>query len=175
MQLIETVTVGSGGAASITFSAIAADWTDLYIVTSFRTGSRTSGNGGFVYEVLFNGVSANRSSRNLRGSGSSVSSITATEIWLHGGASDDTANTFGNSSIYIPNYTSSSAKSASIDAVNETNGTTAYQLIGAGLWNQTDAITSITLKGLFGDSLVEHSSASLYGILAGSDGITTVS
>jgi hypothetical protein len=175
MELIETVTVGSGGQASITFASIAADWTDLTIVASLRQNSRTAGNGGFVYKMTFNGSTSSYSSRILRGSGSSVTSYSDTSIIFFGTASDTTSNTFGSASLYVPNYASSNSKSVSLDSVQENNATTAYSGIAAGLWSNASAVTSIKLEGLFGDTLAQHSTASLYGIASGSDGTTTVS
>jgi hypothetical protein len=164
-QLIETVTVGSGGAASITFASIAADWTDLTIVASLRQNSRSAGNGGFVYKMTFNGTNSSCSSRILRGSGSSVTSYSDTSIIFFGTASDDSSNTFGSASLYVPNYASSNFKSVSLDSVQENNGTTAHSGIVAGLWSDTSPVTSIKLEGLFADSLVQYSTASLYGIV----------
>jgi hypothetical protein len=79
--------------------------------------------------------------------------------------SSTTANTFGSSQIYISNYSGSTAKTVSVDAVNENNATAAYQTILAGVWNDTDPITSAKII-ISTDSLVEHSSASLYKITA---------
>ena len=171
MQHIETVTVGSGGAASITFSAIAADWTDLYIVVSARGEFASDYD---VFDVYPNGSSANDTFRVLRGNGSSASSETDAFIRVRYSANNATANTFGNASIYIPNYRASAAKSFSIDAVTENNTTQAFQEITAGLWNVTDPITSITLQSILGE-FAQYSSASLFGITAGSDGIVAVS
>ena len=172
MQHIETVTVGSGGAASITFSAIAADWTDLLL----RLSLRAEASGTNVGAIQFNGSSSNFSMRLLQGDGSSTSSAaySANYAGIFGG-STMTANTFGNTDIYIPNYRSSVAKSYSVDAVTENNATLAYQNIQAGLWNSTDPITSISIAFLSGGDWAEFSSASLYGITAGSDGIVAVS
>jgi hypothetical protein len=170
MQHIETVTVGSGGAASITFSAIPADYTDLVVVLSMRSSGAFTG-GGFT--IRFNGTNTGYSQRRLRGDGSSVASDTSTDaLWLNG--SNATANTFSNVSIYIPNYRSSVAKSYSNDGVAENNATLGFGAIVAGLWTGTDPITSITVTPESG-SFLEHTSASLYGITAGSDGIVAVS
>ena len=112
--------------------------------------------------------------RRLYGSGSGVGSEsnTTTDVTLPTGA--NTANTFSNASIYFPNYASSNFKSISVDSVDENNGTAAYQWIDAGLWSVTSAITSVTLTSQT-STLAEFSSASLYGITAGSDGIVAVS
>jgi hypothetical protein len=74
-----------------------------------------------------------------------------------------TANTFSNGAVYIPNYAGSAHKSVSWDYVTENNSTTADQMILAGVWADTAAITSITLalpSGVF----TQHSTASLYTI-----------
>ena len=82
-----------------------------------------------------------------------------------------TSNTFGNTSVYIPNYAGSTNKSVSSDAVTENNATTASQQILASIWNNTSAITSIFVSDT-GSNLVQNSTASLYGILRGSGGAT---
>ena len=128
MTVIEHIEVGSGGAASITFSAIAADWTDLVILFSGRGAS------GSDFEIKFNGSSLNSSDRRLYGSGSgafSSSDVSSPDAIFIGDISDlnDTANTFANSQIYIPNYAAAQAKSVSIDTVSEHNGTQAFQHI----------------------------------------------
>jgi len=171
MTVIEHIEVGSGGQASITFSAIPADFTDLYIVVSARGEFASDYD---VFDIYPNGSSTNDTFRVLRGNGSSATSETDAFIRVRYSANNATANTFGNASIYIPNYRASAAKSFSIDAVTENNATQAFQEITAGLWNVTDAITSITLQSILGE-FAEYSSATLYGITAGSDGTTTVS
>jgi hypothetical protein len=171
MQLIEQVVVGSGGAASIEFTAISGDYTDLVVLVSGR-GTSNEGVGGAVYNVRFNGSSVNYSGRRLAGNGSSA--FSSADFFLPMSANDYTANTFGNSQIYIPNYRSAVAKSWSGDSVGENNASNALQYIVAGLWNDTSAIISIQLIPNIGN-FAQHSSASLYGITAGSDGIVAVS
>jgi hypothetical protein len=155
MQLVSTVTVGAGGAASIEFTSIPQTGTDLVLKASLRN-SVNNGNGNIAFNT---GGTYTR--RRLVGTGSSVSSDTLTPDF-NVSTSVSTANTFGNVAIYIPNYTGSTAKSYSVDSVNENNATLANQLIVAGLWDQTSAITSITLTPLGGGTLTEGSTASLY-------------
>ena len=160
MQLIAKQTVGSGGAASVTFSNIPQTYTDLKVVTSFR------GTTAQVYEITalrFNGLNANLSSRTLEGSGSAASSLNNGYIYLGSGdGASATANTFGSIEAYIPNYTSSNQKSVSIDAVGENNATTIYMQLTAGLWANTAAITSIEIVPT--GNFVEFSTFYLYGI-----------
>jgi hypothetical protein len=156
-EAIATVTVGSGGASSIDFTSIPATYTDLLINFSIRN------TGDFnTVGLLLNGVSTNQTARRVIGSGSTVTSSTYTEI--QNTPSTATANTFGSGYLYIPNYTSSNNKSISIDAVSENNATLAYATLEAWLWSNTSVITSIAFSGLFGGSIAQYSTATLYGI-----------
>jgi hypothetical protein len=171
MQLIAHQELTSA-AASITFSSIPATFTDLKLVLSLRSNVS-----GLNRNILINpnGSSANGTSRILLGDGSGVGSGTNTRITgrdLPGNTA--TSNTFGNAEFYIPNYTSNVAKSISADTVMENNATTVVMSISANLWNVTDAITSLVILAEAGD-LMQYSSATLYGILAGSSGGVTVS
>jgi len=157
--LIQSVTVGSGGAASIEFGSIPQTYTDLVLLCSLDQS-----NSSVVADIRFNGLSTDLSSRLLLGNGSTASSITSTALRSYGtNPSDFTASIFSNMTIYIPNYSGSTNKSVSIDAVTENNGTTGFCSFTAGLWNQTSAITQIALIAN-GGNVVQHSSVSLYGI-----------
>jgi hypothetical protein len=76
-----------------------------------------------------------------------------------------TANTFASTEIYIPNYTSTTSKSVSIDGVTENNATTSYQTFTAGLSTLSTAITSVSF-GLGAGNFVQYSTFSLYGLAA---------
>lgn len=172
MQVIEHIEVGSGGAGSIVFSSIPADYDDLYLVVSGRSTSTAAA--WSDSELRPNGATTNLSFRYLLGAGSgSGSSDTRTvwQFWANGDVS--TSNTFSNVGFYLPNYTSSAYKSVSVDTTQETNATAALMAIGAGLWSSTAAITSLELHTT--GSWKQYSSATLYGITAGSDGVTSVS
>jgi len=161
---IATVTVGSGGAADITFSSIPATYTDLCILSSIRFDQ--SADNGLYFQ--FNGDTGNNYSRRyLAGDGSSASSGSSTAqargIGGIGARSTATASTFANSLCYIPNYTAAVNKSVSVDGVNENNATTADAMLWASLWSDTSAITSIKLYPNSGN-IVQYSTATLYGI-----------
>jgi hypothetical protein len=74
----------------------------------------------------------------------------------------NTASTFSNIEIYIPNYAGSTNKSFSIDAVGENNATAAYAGLVAGLWSTSSAITAISIAST--TLFAEFSTATLYGI-----------
>ena len=179
MQLIESYTVPSGGVSTITFMAVGdipADYTDLMLKISARSTSEINSTIKWAEIILKpNNSSAGLSARSLLGfSTSTVASNTDAITGGFANGNTTTANTFSSVEIYIPNYRSSVAKSWSIDSVTEHNGIECLRWISANLWTGTDPITSIVLDLNQGD-FVQYSSVSLFGILAGSDGIVAVS
>jgi hypothetical protein len=161
-QLIASNTVGSGGAATVTFSSIVGTYTDLVIKASVRTNRGDDAIDGLVLQ--FNGdTGANYTNRELFGSGSTAGSNTAVRVGLIDG-SLATSNTFSSTEIYIPNYAGSNNKSVSADSVTENNATAAYQTLDAFLWSNTSAITSILFKQSNGTAFVEYTTFYLYGI-----------
>ena len=170
--LISSVTVGAGGASSISFSSIPTTYTDLLVRVSARA---TSGGGWSDSTITFNGGTT-YSSRYLYGDSSAANSGSSASAIVTRGANGNstTANTFGNSDIYIPNYAGSNAKSVSIDDVTENNSgatNSAITHLEAGLSASTTAINSITLT-LGSGNYVQYSTAYLYGLTKGSGGAT---
>lgn len=167
MTLIETVTL-TGNAASISFSSIPQDATDLVLLTSLRSNAAS---GASPATIRFNGSSSNFTGRRLLGSGSGVTNDNLTN-GAFDGYQMDTSNTFGSTTCYIPNYTGSTYKSFSSDHVTEANQTTAYQALFANLWSNTAAITSLSIHPNGAENFVAGSTVSLYKILKGSGGAT---
>jgi hypothetical protein len=161
-KLIQTITVGSGGAASIDFSSIPATYTDLELVFSIRTNR--SGTTVDALGLKMNGVATNQTMRILYGDGSNAGSQTDTTINTAVPASTTTASVFGSGHFYIPNYASANFKSVSAESVNENNAALSYIYFVAGLWSQTTAINQLTLYSINSATILEFSSASLYGI-----------
>jgi len=157
----------SSSAASVTFSAIPNTYTDLVVKYSAR-----GDNGGIDYDgayLRFNGDSTSLySNTNLfvnnttiysnRGTGSTIEGLMDTN------GSTSTSNTFSNTEIYIPNYTSIVSKPTSRFGVVETNATTSYLGFQAGLYRNTTAITSLTLGVVYSSNFLAGSSFYLYGI-----------
>jgi hypothetical protein len=172
MKLIESKTLASA-AAQIEFTSIPQDGTDLVALVSTRLSFNNSGS---WYDMLvrFNGSTSNYSGRLLYGTGSGGFSLTETSIGIRTNATGTTADTFGNTSLYVPNYAGATNKSVSHDAVSENNATLSWQAIGAALWSDTSAITSMTFIPVSGN-LEAGSTISLYKITKGSDGLVTVS
>jgi hypothetical protein len=163
MTALATTTVGAGGAATIQFTDIPQTYTDLQIVVSGRSSHNNQGD----YLLLnFNGSASNVASRTLGafGTSSEFSGNEATLLINIMPADTATANTFGNNTIYIPNYTSSNIKSVSVEGGFENSSSTSWFLfMTAGLFSSTSPITSVTLDLLDGNFL-QNSTAYLYGI-----------
>ena len=165
MVKLSTVTVGSGGASTIDFTSIPQTYTDLKIVLSARSTTSDSTNPYKYATISFNGNTTSRISRWLAGSGSGVSGSNDTTIYTWVAGHNATTSVFGNAEINIPNYTSSTNKSVSVDTVIENNSTASYLNILSGLWSNTSAITQVTIT-LNTGSFVQYSTATLYGVKA---------
>ena len=163
MALIQAITVGSGGAASIEFTSIPQTYTDLVILTSLRTAQTGDNFDGI--RMTFNGVSTSRSARRLYGTGAGTGSDAPAYMFgSNASTNQNTSNIFGNGYCYIPNYTSANNKSSSMDAVNENNATTALTVMSSNLWSNTSAISSIQLVSENGQNFLQYSTAYLYGV-----------
>ena len=114
--LIASSTVGSGGAASIDFTSIPSTFTDLVVKVSSRS-SDASVVAGITVQFNSDTTSGNYTWKRLYGDGSSAPGSDSNFNFVLISAANNTANTFGNGEIYIPNYAGSSAKSISADSV----------------------------------------------------------
>ena len=174
MTLIQHIELGSNQ-ASITFNSIPQTFTDLLVKISARSTSSGGGTVDIRLNINGGGAGNNLTNRVLFGTGSSALSVsnTTAEAGFANNAAN-TASTFASNDIYFANYRSSAAKSYSLESAQETNAVGASQMILAGLWNSTSAITSISFSMLASD-LAAGTSATLYGITSGSSGGVTVS
>lgn len=165
-KLAET-TVGVGGTSAITFNNIPQNYTDLVVKLSGRSTQTTANDGSELVMQLNSNAGSNYSRRMVYGDGGAVGSSSATTTFVRVGFIDtngNTSNTFSNTEIYIPNYTSSNPKSISADSVVEGNvAQFMYATLIAGLWSVVTAISSITLY-VPSFNFVQHSTATLYGI-----------
>jgi hypothetical protein len=160
--LIASSTVGSGGASSIDFTSIPGTYTDLLLAYSLRTTYAADAGTAFV---SFNSSTTSFTGKALYGDGSAAFSYNSGR---HSGTipgATSTANTFSNTFLYIPNYTSSNNKSFSVDSVMENNATYSIQEFNGNLWSNSAAITSITLIVTGSPGVIaQYSTAYLYGI-----------
>jgi hypothetical protein len=164
VQIGSTVTVGSGGAASIDFSSIPATYTDLCLKISARSSRSAKTDTMFL---KFNGTSTTYPTQRLYTFGTTIGADTPSSTgFIIGGVTGATAtaSTFTNTEIYAPDYVGSAHKSIYVNAASEDNTATGnFLMLEAGVWQNTAAINQITLTCDVG-TFVQHSSASLYGI-----------
>ena len=161
---LASVTVGSGGSSTISFTNIPQNYKDLCLKISART---TNAYFRDSVDIKFNGALTSAGTlKTILAQGTTVVSENQTNLYVQiEGNTGTTANTFGSAEIYIPNYTSSNNKSLSTDAVTENNAAADNALyLNAGLWSNVTAISSILLSG--GGSFMQYSTATLYGIRA---------
>jgi hypothetical protein len=166
-SLINSITVGSGGASTIDFTSISSGFTDLCLKLSLRTANAAAYNSA---SVTFNGSSSGYSEINLYGNSTgtvSLSNSGAQIDYLWADAASATSSTFGNAEIYIPNYAGSTNKSVSFDISTENNATTTNaSFVGfmTALWSNTAAINRVTITAGSSSTFAQYSTAYLYGI-----------
>lgn len=158
-------TILTASQANVSFTGLGAyssDYTDLVV----RISGRTDRNATFDnLNIGFNNSTSNFSGKVLVGYGTSgYESGTATGLIGSINAATSTSNVFTSADTYIPNYSSSNYKSFSSDSTNENNDGFAVAFLGAGLWSDNAAITSIQLYPVYGANFVSGSTFYLYGI-----------
>ena len=165
-ESIQTVTVGSGGASSVSFTSIASTWTHLQV----RAVSKETYNTGSDVDNL-----------NIRFNSDSSASYIRHALWGTGALSYGegyTGQTLGAIAI-TPRNTSGSVYGGMILDILDYGNTNkrktlrcfnGVDLNGAGevrlshvLWNNTSAISSITFTG-DSSGFQQYSSFALYGI-----------
>ena len=165
-SLIQAQTLTSA-AATVTFTNIPQNFTDLVVKISTRSAAAGSGS-DFAMGMTINGVGTNRTFRRLEAYNGTVigSDSGSTDFSAVIQGNSTTASTFNNVDIYFPNYTISNNKIFSVDGVNENNSSTGNDIyLFAGLWSQTAAITSLGFydKGNSSNFLA-NSTFYLYGV-----------
>jgi hypothetical protein len=165
---ISTVTVGSGGSASVTFSSIPATYTHLQIRGISKTDR--ANRFGDTFNVRFNSdTGSNYAWHELYGNGGAATAsagASATFMRLGRTSAVDAAinDIFGAQVIDILDYadTNKYKTTRSLDG-DDLNGE-GYVGIWSGLWQSTSAVTSITLIPNLGTNWVQYTQFALYGI-----------
>lgn len=151
----------TGGASSISFSSIPQTYNDLVL---FISSQGTAGTNAQL--VSFNGSTSSFSDVHMYGNGASTTTASSLAR-LFGLYNSPTVgdNIYTNNFIYIPNYASSTTrKSFTGDVTSENPGSVVTLLLGQGVWGNTDAINSITITLISGNTYSANSTAYLYGI-----------
>lgn len=159
---LATVTVPSGGAASISFAGIPSGYKHLQFRMSLKGSVASS-----ALLVQFNGdLTSSYNNHYLEGSGSSVvAGYDATGAIIVYGTMAPTAATsvFTGGIMDVLDYTNTNKfKTVRTLSGYDANGS-GYIDLDSGLWRKTDAITSALLYPTSG-SFAQYSQISLYGI-----------
>lgn len=169
--LLEKVTL-TASAASVVFDNIPqTGYTDLKVVMSVRT-DRATGSNATVSLQLNTTTTSVYSSRELGGNGSApdtgfYSNVAPTALYVGRVCqATDTASTFGQVEVYIPKYSSSLAKSASCESVQENNAAAGFLQMTAWNCSDTAPINALTFTPNAGTNFVTNSEFALYGIAA---------
>jgi hypothetical protein len=167
-ESIATVTVGSGGSATIEFTSIPATYTHLQLR---GLGRNTAGSaGGSNIELQFNTDTAtNYSSHYLRGSGSAAlvgAYTTSSRIYFIEtiARNGNTAGVFGTFVIDILDYANTNKYKTVRGLGGYDDNGSGYILFGSGNWRSTSAISSVKVILEGGDTFAEYSQWALYGI-----------
>ena len=156
---IATVTVGSGGASSITFSSIPSTYTHLqvrYFWADTASGEIT---------IQYNGdtTTSNYYRHFLQGSGASAGAG-ATNLNTFGGYYAGSANQFNGSVLDILDYANTNKyKNSRCLWGFDTNGS-GFVGLTSGLWSNTAAITSVTMTTGGSGVFSQYSQFALYGV-----------
>lgn len=162
---IGTAQIVSTDTTTVEFTNIPATFTDLKV----EINARTDGAGNVEMIVFtYNNNTSNRSSIAMEGrpASDSVASFTSSLLFMGNvNAPGQTASSFSNASLYIPNYAGSGNKvsisEASMNGTqNERGGAINYQR-----WADSTAITSIQFSlETTARKFVQYSTFYLYGI-----------
>jgi hypothetical protein len=164
---LQTVDVGAGGVASITFSSIPSTYAHLqirYIARTARANQEdniqlrfnSDSGGNYAAHVLYgDGASTGSFS-----DGSSISFNTRSVV----AAASSASGLFGSGVIDILEYTNTS-KNTTVRSLNGYDANGAGQIrLSSGLWLNTAAITSITILSANSANISQNSSFALYGV-----------
>jgi len=162
-ESIATVTVGSGGTQSITFSSIPATYKHLQLRTSHATNNTTN----IYFRINGSTTAAEYGYHYIVGTGSG--SVFAASDVSH-------SNTYGvfaynsNPSNFTAgvtdflDYTSTTKNKTVRQLAGQDNNGSGYIQLTSNLWINTAAITSLTILSTGGDYINQYSSFALYGI-----------
>jgi hypothetical protein len=163
---LATVTVPSGGAASISFVGIPSGYKHLQIRGIARSNRASTRD---ALKVTVNGNSSNFTYHNLYGEGTTVVGQAYTSqaemVFNDISGANATSGVFGVMVIDLLDYASTS-KYKTIRALGGSDNNTSGLLgLNSGFYSgNTNAITSITLQAYIGTGLADYSQFALYGV-----------
>jgi len=168
-ESIASTTVGSGGASSIAFTSIPADYTHLQIRGIGRTSDANTGGNLATYIRINSDTGNNYAFHQLYGNGTSAGAGAGTSqnliYTIHAGPrGNDLSNTFSAQIIDILDYKNTNKyKTVRTLGGHDMNDTTAQRIaLTSGVWMSTSAITRIDIY--LESNMAQYTQFALYGI-----------
>lgn len=166
-ESIATVTVGAGGSSAITFSSIPSTYQHLQIRILFRstraqTGDYTSMqfNSDTGSNYAYHGLGADGA--NAIGFGYATQTLMDVE---RASAASATSGVFGVAVVDVLDYANTNKYKTMRSLGGFDNNGSGEIYLTSGLWQNTNAVSTITLKAQGGTSnFAQYSSFALYGI-----------
>lgn len=165
LKKISEYTVGGTSVSSIDFTSIPQTYKDLLVFMSLRNDSSSQ---AYNVYLRFNSSNSNYTTHILQGNSTGIQAQD-----VGGGMVGDivtayeASGIFNNIFVHITDYASTTkAKSYSSDSVFEREGATpAWHMLATSLWNDTSAVTSISITNSeAGKKFVQYSTVTLYGL-----------
>jgi len=165
-ESIATVSIGSGGAATATFSSIPSTFKHLQVRLITRNDRANTLDG--LYMRFNSDSGTNYSDHFLRGSGSAVdaNADVSSAYMLMGtvAASSATASVFAGGIIDVLDYADVNKYKTVRNLLGYDANGSGYVGLFSGNWRSTSAVTSITLGSTNGSGFLQNSQFALYGI-----------
>ena len=159
---IATNTLGSA-TSTVTFSSISGSYTDLVFVISLKAATTNNP----TLRLTFNGSTTGYSGTQLYGDGTTASSArTSNAAYISIARAYGVPQTIGNTGtiiINLQNYSNTTTYKTVLARANAADSGTEADV---GLWQNTSAITSITIESPTTNDFASDSMFTLYGILA---------
>lgn len=166
-ESIQTVTVGSGGSTTITFSSIPSTYTHLQVRMFAKDNVSTAD--WNPMSIQFNGdTGSNYASHDIRAfaDGSNYADNTTTQTTAKfGQLTANVSNHFGITIMDILDYANTNKYKTVRSLVGAEVNTALYGFVGlwSSLWQSTSAITSMDIKAP-GRTFAQYSHFALYGL-----------
>jgi hypothetical protein len=165
-ESIATVSVGSGGSSSISFTSIPSTYQHLQ-VRLIAKDSRGVGNLSNLYMTFNSDTGANYATHQIYGDGGgagAAASTSTTSMFFGYCASGTTiANMFGATVTDVLDYANTSKYKTIRSLTGGDNNGSGVVALTSGVWMNTGAISTITITPLVAN-LTQYSSFALYGI-----------
>jgi hypothetical protein len=164
-ESIATVTVGSGGSATVSFTSIPSTYTHLQI-RAFCKCTAADSNVQSIFGQFNSDTGSNYARHFINGSGSAAAAngfASQTSVFFGTNINANATSVFAANVIDILDYANTNKYKTTRSFSGADNNGAGFVQFMSGLWMNTAAITSITILPN-SDNFAQYSSFALYGI-----------